>query len=603
MILRNLIFTFCLFFSLSIQAQVVVDPYLEEVEREEIAALNWDQEAMLADLDKRIVSKWEKYLSWQTNEEWVKEQDRLKISGVIYQKGMLGPVVTRSIVPDKDKGWLVVDTVDIGQDIVLQGAVLAGNLLLHYWVPYISAGPITHKNFVNIRHVAEYKDALLAPIFKFTKMPLTYGLFQQLNDGEIITTKTTGGFYVRAGLGILKLLGVETPLDFDIGPKAKLYVQRSLKFSVSREGENFAMVAVENASDVGGGIGLSMGILFEDLADVPISIGINSRNGYNPIKFNIKANRNQYKSVIYKFDLTDANGLRAYLKLIHHRDFTLAEDLADLGQKSVSREMVKVGHENSLEVNGAIDLLLFRAGFRNIFLSSRYNTTTSDGRKFEYAEIGVENIWDWGGFSGDETISRRFAVLVPLTEDTEDEKVPSFLIDFTYQYGDSKTKGKELQNIMEEVQEMGTHLSIPLLVAKKKDYGDVRIHLDVKFPVDSVRKVLTMDQKNLWISLARASGLPDPMVWNSSDSRQSYLERGANNSETRERKRLLKRAQKMEKWIKRIRNPKTLLNKAKRMLGYLKRGSRGRFLHRSMIEIATEPNIMVRGVVRGRYFR
>ena len=174
---------------------------------------------------------------------------------------------------------------------------------------------------------------MLAPVFKFTKMPLTYDLFQQMNDGEIITTKTTGGFYVRAGLGILKLLGVETPLDFDIGPKAKLYVQRSLKFSVSREGENFAMVAVENASDVGGGIGISMGILFDDLADVPISIGINSRNGYNPIKFNIKANRNQYKSVIYKFDLSSANGLRAYLKLIHHRDFTLAED-ATWGKKA-----------------------------------------------------------------------------------------------------------------------------------------------------------------------------------------------------------------------------------------------------------------------------
>ena len=600
--LRNFAFTFFLLFAVNIQAQVVVDPYLEEVEREEIEALNWDQEAMLHDLDKRISSKWEKYLDWQANEEWVKEQDRLKVSGVIYQKGMLGPVVTRSIAPDKDKGWLVIDTVDIGQDIVLQGAVLAGNLLLHYWVPYISAGPITHKNFVNIRHVAEYKEALLAPVFKFTKMPLTYELFRQLNDGEIITTKTTGGFYVRAGLGILKLLGVETPLDFDIGPKAKLYVQRSLKFSVSREGESFAMVAVENASDVGGGVGLSMGILFDDLADLPISIGINSRNGYNPIKFNIKANHNQYKSVIYKFDLADQNGLRAYLKLIHHRDFTLAEDLAERGEKSVTREMVKVGHENSLEVNGAVDLLLFRAGFRNIFLSSRYNTTTADGKKFEYAEIGVENIWDWGGFSGDETISRRFAVLVPLDGDTEG-KVASFLVDFTYQYGDSKTKGKELQNIMEEVQEMGTHLSIPLLVGKGKNYGDVRIHLDVKFPVDSVRKVLTMGENELWISLARASGVPDPLVWHSAESRQSYLERGANNAETRERKRLLKRAEKMEKWIKRIRGRKSVLNKAKRMLSYLKRGGRGRFLHRAMIEIATEPNIMVRGFVRGRHFR
>ena len=603
MIFRNFALLILLFLNLTVQAQMVVDPYLEEVEREEIQALNWDQEGMLADLDKRIASKWEKYLAWQGNEEWVKEQDRLKISGVIYQKGMLGPLVTRSIAPDKDKGWLVVDTVDIGQDIVLQGAVLAGNLLLHYWVPYISAGPITHKNFVNIRHVAEYKEALLAPVFKFTKMPLTYDLFQQMNDGEIITTKTTGGFYVRAGLGILKLLGVETPLDFDIGPKAKLYVQRSLKFSVSREGENFAMVAVENASDVGGGIGISMGILFDDLADVPISIGINSRNGYNPIKFNIKANRNQYKSVIYKFDLSSANGLRAYLKLIHHRDFTLAEDLADMGQKGVTREMIKEGHENSLEVNGAVDLLLFRAGFRNIFLSSRYNTTTADGRKFEYAEIGVENIWDWGGFSGDETISRRFAVLVPLNDEGAEDVSPSFLIDFTYQYGDSKTKGKELQNIIEEVQEMGTHLSIPLLVSKSRNYGDVRIHLDVKFPVDSVRKVLTMDEKNLWISFARASGVPDPLVWSSAESRQSYMERGANNSETRERKRLVKRAEKMEKWIKRIRGRKSLLNKAKRMLSYLKRGSRGRFLHRSMIEIATEPNIMVRGFIRGRYFR
>ncbi|MEK6626511.1 MAG: hypothetical protein AABY86_16205, partial [Bdellovibrionota bacterium] len=137
MIFRNFALLILLFLNLTVQAQMVVDPYLEEVEREEIQALNWDQEGMLADLDKRIASKWEKYLAWQGNEEWVKEQDRLKISGVIYQKGMLGPIVTRSIAPDKDKGWLVVDTVDIGQDIVLQGAVLAGNLLLHYWVPYI----------------------------------------------------------------------------------------------------------------------------------------------------------------------------------------------------------------------------------------------------------------------------------------------------------------------------------------------------------------------------------------------------------------------------------------------------------------------------------
>ncbi|TNF25829.1 MAG: hypothetical protein EP319_15300, partial [Deltaproteobacteria bacterium] len=199
-----------------------------------------EYQSELLDLQDRTAPRWEELYENQNTPEWVKEQDELGLAGIVYSKGFLNPRVSRRIMPDQQEGWLAVDTVSLGPSLIQQLTTLTANVLFnHYVMPGLQAGAINEQSFVNVRHYPTYKDALLAEPFSFENVPMSKDEFSKMQEGEVFSTVTTGGVFVRYGGSLLDLLGLSIPVYVNIGPRAKLTVKQSLKISISKAEEDY----------------------------------------------------------------------------------------------------------------------------------------------------------------------------------------------------------------------------------------------------------------------------------------------------------------------------------------------------------------------------
>lgn len=539
--------------------------------------------AALEELDRATAKKWDQLEDWQTKSSWIDEQVRLGVVGIIYQKGMFGANVTRSIVPDKDSGWLTVDTVSVPAGALLQIANLAGNIFFQEMLPLLQAQAIHEQSYVNVRPAASYREALLANPFKFKNIPVAADGFKNFAAGELVSTLTTGGVYVRAGANLLSLAGVEVD-GATIGPVAKVQVYKQFKLTIAKQSENEIQVLVQNTLSKGMGIGLSMGLDFDDMIDAPISIGINEGGGYSPLRINYKTNRDQIDGIIYRMDPSTEAGQKAYASLMQ-RDFTVLDDLADRGDASVVRELVKHGVVTTSEFNMGLDLIVFRSGLRNIFVNAAYNSTIAGGKKFEYKQVSAEKINEVASWLGHDQRDEKYAALIPLNSQ-------SFLIDTSFQYSDSDTSAKELKVILSRLKRVANDLPVDFSVDPDKRYGQVRAYFAVRFPVEAISKVLSANDQQTWTALGVSAGLPDPSLWASAQgrdsSRASY-------------QKVLVAAEKTQGFLNRLRAEKDNTKQAELLIRYLKADNGRKLLHRTMIELAGRDQLLIQGGINGLY--
>ncbi|PIP93886.1 MAG: hypothetical protein COW00_04825 [Bdellovibrio sp. CG12_big_fil_rev_8_21_14_0_65_39_13] len=568
-----------------------------------------DLKIELSDIQDKAAPKWENLVEWQQDPEWLNEQTYLQVAGTIYSKGWLNPRVSRQIVPDMEKGWLAVDTVNIGPSLLMEGATLAANLLFQYYFPYVQAGPIKDKNFVNVRSYKSYRDALLAEPFSLEKLPVSSELVNNLNEGEQVTTLTTTGMYVRFGGGILDLLGMELPAHFNFGPKTKIQVQQNLKITVSKEKEDVALVAIEKAKDVITGFGLGFGIYFSDVIDVPVAISMGSDGGFSPITLNYKTTTSIFKTLVYRFDLKSENGKKAYDAMMTG-DFTVIEDLLAAKAEGVEIEMVKEGDQFKREYNFSINLIIWRSGFRNIYIETHYNTKYKDGREFEYLELEQEDISDSKWFSSKERRVAKFTTLIPLKVNLPNGEAPikkgPFVLDAIFQFSDNNSYGEELHELSEELQNASQFLRLPVKFDPEKNYGPTSVDVRIRFFPQALKYILESSNDEIWASLGSAVGLPDPMMWGNQNARWKFRSKyfsndndNSNNS-TKEEK-LYDRANDVQRWFSEIQKEQNPSKQAKLFLKYLRKGSRGLLMLKTMVELAGQDSIVFEGSLIGNF--
>lgn len=551
----------------------------------------------LVSLQNEVNPRWDKYRGWLENPEWRDDTINMSLSGEIYNHGWFGPNVSRQIVPDLIDGWLVIDTVTIGPGLLMTAGTIAGNILLNQVFPYIQTGPLKEKTFLNVRKVKSYSDAVLASPYDLTKLPVQAQDFRFLGSEEQISTITTGGFFIRAGGGIANLIGLELPAHLNIGPKSKLTYRGSLKLTVAKHGDEKAIISVERGNELSNGIGIGLGIFFEDIIDVPVSIGVNSNRGYFPFVANYKETRKSIRSIDYILDLTTSAGREAYQAFLK-RDFAFLDDLAVLQPKSVTMDMTKEGNIHTKETNGMVNLIVWRAGFRNIFVEGKFNTTDRAGNRFEYFELESEDIKDKKWFSNIEKTSMKFMALVPSSRHENGELIQhkgGFVLDTHFFYTDTKTKGVEIRDISSFLMDAGTQMKLPVKVNPGRNYNHVQINVKVRVQADDMANFLAADENAYYEAVAYAQGINDYTDYSTSFKRRLIM-----NSNNKEKAELTQEATEIVEIISKIKDRPTLKEKAKKMLMILRKGKRGQLLHKTILEHIGRQKVMVRGFVRGK---
>lgn len=567
-----------------------------------------DQKRELRKIDVSVANKWRGLIRNQKNDEWMETQGSMKLAGPVFSKGWLGTQVSRTIVPDREGGWLAIDTVTMGQDLILKAAVLAGNILLSQYFPYIQGGIIKDKKIVNIRPVEKYKQALALKPFHLKDLPLSTEGVEKMNEGDIFNTILTGGFYVRAGGGIANMIGLELPAHINIGPKSKLTVRKSLKVSISKSGDQEVLVSLEGLREKEFGIGIGFGVFFDDIIDLPVSIGVNAPGGLYPLLINHKEKKTDMKAVVYRIDLKTEEGREAYKKFLQ-RDLTGLEDLVDHENDTVVREMVREGVIYTTETNFAINLIFWRTGHRNIYTDGFFTTTVRNGNRFHYEEVTQELLDSSSWFGSVEDQEERFSVLIPLAVEIEgDEKsnmqpfdenmLGSFVMDTTFLYQDNGADGDEIEGLQELMLRKGSLLRLPLRVDDDKDYGTLLLITKVRFSATGIRKILSSSERDRWLALGAAFGLPDPHKWLDWRVRRREWEDSENNRKEWE----MRRAKTIIRWMKKIDKMDNVAEKAKYMIKKLADGKTGDYFHHVLMELAGSDQLIIRGYIKGQNF-
>lgn len=555
----------------------------------------------LGKLSRKINPKWEKYRKWQNNSEWVQTTTDMSLSGEIYNEGWFGPKISRQIVPDILEGWLVVDSITIAPGLLMTAATLTGNILLNQVFPYVQTGPIKERNFVNVRKVKTYEEAVLAKPFDIQKLPLAVEDFESLEEDEQISTMSTGGVFIRAGGGIASLIGLELPAHINIGPKSKVTFKGSLKLTVAKSKENHALISVEKINEQTNGLGFGFGVFFEDVVDIPVTIGVNSSNGYFPFLFNIKDSYKQTNSLVYDLDLNTQMGQEAYEAFLK-RDFSGIEKIAEEHPEEVAMELSKQGDIHSHEVNGMVNLVVWRSGFRNIFVEGKFNTTDRAGNRFEYYELESEDIKDKKWFSNVEKTSLKFMALVPSIRHEKGELIENrggFVLDSHFFYDDSKTSGEEILEVSGYLMDSGSQLRLPFQVNKQRNYERVQIDVKVRIQSEDMARFLNSHEQEIWHSIAYAQGIYDHYQYSTAQARSQFIKKG-NQGNRDQRKNLIEAAQKVLSQFAEIKREKTLRDKAERMIRFLRKKKSGQLLHKTLLEFIGKQKVMVRGFVRGK---
>lgn len=537
-------------------------------------------------IDEKANKKWQFLTELQEDSNWIENQVEMDLHGSVFQKGWTNPRVERSIVPDKNEGLLVIDSVTIGSSLLTQAATLSTNLLLSMYLPYVQGGPIKEKRFTNIRRASTYQEALEKEHFELKTIPLNHSDFKYMEDGEMFTTNSTSGFLTRYSIMMLDLLELAVPGLIDFGPKAKIHVKKSIKITIIKEDDDTAIVSLENTNEKGYGVGTGLGIFLEEMLNLPVSIGVNSPSGYSPLVFNFKKDKKKLSHIFYKINLASDDGENAYKKFLDG-DFTPLQDLSKVKDSAVSISIKKQGIIRTVEKSFGLNLILWKSGVRNIKVNGTFKTQLSNGTKYNYKELEITRVRDRAGFSGKEKEMLTFSAIVPLNKNDI-----GFVVDTNYYYRDTKTKGKELIKISKKLDLLGIPSGIPIKFNKKKKYGETQLQINIRFSSNSIKTILNTDNETLWEALATSVGFANPYVWLTKDSRDLYK---ACNEVTKD----LNKAQKIFLLFSQMKKEISAEKKAKALINFLKDRNYGPLLHKTMINIVGLGEIMGQGHIAG----
>lgn len=543
----------------------------------------------LHELDNKVKSKWDKFEENQQDSNWIEDNTKYHFVGPIYQSGFGKIKVSRQIEKDlKSVEYYTIDSINIGQSILEQAGILTGNILLFEHLPFFQIGP--HKEVLIFRATKHdnYRDAIIQKPFSASEFPYDANLFSKIEDNIEYAFISTKAITSRINLSMLGLLNIDLPGSFEFGPKAKLTLSFGKKTTIKKKDNGHAVLTFENTSNTYRGIGLGLGLYFDDLINLPVTIGINNQDGYSPFVFNSKSNKAKIKALSYDLDMNDTECQMAYDDFIAH-DLTTLQDLVSDSHPCVKIEVLKDQKSKSKETNLGLDLIFFKVATRKIYTEIDSSVHFNSQEAHNYREFISERINDKQSTSGE--LHKKITFKTIATEDLNS----GIYLETSYLRGDTKTFGKEIEKVDDELKELGITRGIPLSVDKKTNYKKMQIEIKTVIRPLDLKDILNSSENDLWIAAAVLFGQDDPKIWENANKRHQYFKRKhikKNAKELREAKKLVQIFNSISKNVSNI-------DRAKELVKILST-KKGRELHRLLLQLAGSSKIQGYGRIIGR---
>lgn len=550
-------------------------------------------EQRLEKLDSKIKKRWDKLLDKQNDNDWVYENNRYKIPGQVYSNGWLGPRVSRTITL-VDNQFYAIDKISLSTRFLEQIGQIGANIFLSYHVPFTEAAYDYNKNIGHIRKFRTYKDALMAKPFDIAQVPDTVEKVEALKTGEIFTTTFNNGFYTKVGGSINSLLGITLPFDIPFGPRVKVSSSRSINLSIEKGNDSIVNLTISNSNGLKKSVGLVLGILFEDLLHIPVNITIHGQRGFAPLMLGSSKIKNKFSTINLKLDLSTEKGKEAFEAMMN-RDLSKLDELIDSKSSAVKTDLVKTGTTVRKVKTRNTHLIFARYGKQKIDEWTKY-TTLIDEEKFQYENGATSVKKDRQGLSGKESESYHFDILIPVTVNSAQTQVESFILESSVEYTDSKTKGREINKILDTIRDYDNIVKINLNIDKKKNYKKFYIKYTSRVSMKAIEDFLQCNKDCRWMNITDTLGLGDPESLLTRTQRRRFSERSKQNE------RLIYRANRLNKKISKILEQRTIQSKAKEMLKVLKSRKYGALLHKYILNLAQREDFQTNGQILGRGF-
>lgn len=595
-----LIFTFTLIFSLASLSEVQAIEY-------QISENHTD----LLEINKTINKRWKNFEKLQENADWISAQSNLKYFGPLYKKGWYGPRVQRFVLPDVSGDFIVMDTITLNAHYLEQLSILGANFLFRTIMPFIEGTPLEERTFSKITRVNEYEEALKLKHMEIKELPIDRESLNRLKDGEKFNTTLLSGFTSRFTLPLIDFLDIVIPDYTRLGPQAKLKITKSLDITIEKAQEDTAIITIKHLDEKTKGLGTGFNIFVDDVINLPFSIGINGSSGYAPIVFNLKKRRKEIKELIYRIDLSTLEGQQAYASFLK-QDFTVMQDLENQEGKSVELYIQKDGKIKNEEFNWGLNLLLLKSGARYIREEGQYTTTFNNGDEYNYDIIELKKITDNKGFSGVEKRNFEVRAIVPTNEDA----TSSFTLELTYSYDDQYAFGSELIKELKFLTDRYLDNGVNIDFDKRKDYGKVQIYSTLMFSTNTLDKLMSTEDYDLWEAIALAYDFADTLIWIDQESRAKYKRKNTvyhhsnksshhmtpNNRKKERQLKKLKIGQEVFDILSALNSDMATKQKAKLLVENLRDSTIGPILQRTMVNLVGVNNLMGQGFIRGKLY-
>lgn len=571
--------------------------------------LNYQEE--VAKFQIKIDKRWLELEKKQTDPKWVESFTKVSLPGTVFQAGWTNPKVQRDILngvqvsphlanssdASVKEQWWTIDEVTISPSLIENLVVLGSNILFHQHVlPIIQAGPQHEKKFVHGRSAKSYANALMATTSDLTKIPLTQTDLAELSEGEFFTTQTSKGMFIRAGGGILPLLGVELPFYLNIGPRARLQTQTNLQVTVAKETDNHLVIGIEQARIQSFGQSIGFGVYFEDILNAPITIGVNSSEGYTPIQFVRKNESRKINGLAYRLNMNSDRAVEAYHAFLGG-DLTLLDDLIEEGDHdSVEILFVKTGTEYLSSSSFGLNLLFWRSSWHNATRQGSYQTVFHDGEVYEYHEYEKSRERNNRFFSRHKSEKRLFLAQIPDNGVAQQR----FMLDTKLEFSISEADGDRVEELTEMLLNWGHLFRIPIIADSDVLYGNVTMTIHSHFTYAAIKEFSNAQDFDLIVSVATAYKYTDPLVFLNQSLKNRYIFAGDSEEDRDDRRRKMRTAENVIKRLKEIRDTQSSKEQAEKLVELLSHKSRGPYVHKALLYVIDSQKIMIQGSMKGK---
>jgi hypothetical protein len=553
-------------------------------------------------LDKR----WQKLEALQADERWLDRHTSLGLPGPVYKEGWTNPRVQREIVhmarpntfdtayqsPTGPRLWWTLDQTTIGPSLLNQAATLAGNILFHMHVfPFAQGGYNGEKQFVHGRMALDYADALMLPPSRLNKLPLTHESLGDMKIGEFYTTQSTTGFYLRAGGGILPLLGIELPLHLNIGPRVRLHTHSTFQVTLAKDSDDHVLVALERAQINGSGQSFGLGFFFEDFMRAPVVVGIDSPNGFSPLQAVIRQDKRTSGTIAYRINLADEYAEAAYQSFLRG-DLTLLQDLAKEEGSGVQELFVREGEEVIHSSHFSFNLLFWRMAWHNQTRRGTFQTTINSDQVYRYHEYEIQRERQNRFFSTRRSEKRAFLTQIP-------EIGSSFVVDSEIRLRMSRANGRDIHELLDMLFEWGNVFRLPIEADSTRSYGDVEIVIHTHFTPSAIEEFLESTEYDIKTALANAFDFFDSHMLLDSRLQNRYIRGGRDEHEEDRRRSEIRRATAIYRVFERILSEKNRQKQAEELVKLLGDRSRGQYAHNVLLQLIDHRKLIIQGQIRG----